>query len=239
MGSSGPTVVCGFMSSIVPSLLAGDFARLGKSLDVVQDLGISAVHIDVMDGHFRPQISVGQPVVRSIRKASRLKLDVHLMIERPERYIEDFVKVGADSLAFHLEAVQNVTLAMNSARKLGTKTGVAVDATTPLETCYELLEDIDFVLVETGRETIMPRSLKRITALAKERAARGLNFSIGAEGEFGAVEANDLLSAGADILVVGSVIFDKKERGEAMRSLARNLSQKSQASGQEMGSGIR
>jgi len=234
MGSSGPAAACGFMPSIVPSLLAGDFARLGKSLDVVQALGILAVHIDVIDGHFRPQISVGQPVVRSIRKATRLKLDVHLMIERSERYIEDFVKAGADSLALQLEAVQDAAFAISSARKLGTKTGVAVNTTTPLETCYELLEDIDYVLVETGGEGIMPRSLMRITALARERANRGLNFNIGAEGEFGAVEACDLLSAGADILVVDSAIFDKKERGEAMRSLARELSQKPPASGQEM-----
>src|SRR5574337_476861 len=105
------------MASIVPSLLAGDFAQLGKSLGVVQTLGVSTIHIDVMDGHFRPQISLGQPVIRSIRKATHLKLDIHLMIERPERYFEDFVNAGADFLAFHLEATQNVTLAVNSARK--------------------------------------------------------------------------------------------------------------------------
>ena len=234
MGLSEPPVTCRFMPSIVPSILAGDFARLGKSLDFVQGLGIMVIHIDVMDGHFRPQISVGQPVVKSIRKSTRMKLDVHLKIERPERYVEDFAKAGADSIAFHPESTQNTSLAMSTAKRLGARMGVAVNTKMPLETCFDLLEDIGYVIVETDGQGTMPRSLKRIASLANERAARGLNFSIAAEGEFGTDEANDLLSAGADILVVGSAIFDKAERGEAMRSLARNLSQHSPGAGPEI-----
>jgi ribulose-phosphate 3-epimerase len=221
------------MALIVPSILAGDFARLGEALEVVQTLGVPAVHIDVMDGHFRPQISAGQPVVRSIRRATHLELEVHLLIERPERYFEDFVKAGADSLAFHIEATQNLALAVNSARKLGTRAGLALSATTPVETCFEVLEDIDFVLVEAGMGMFMVRSIHRVVALAKERKARELNFAIEVEGDFGAREAEKLFPAGADILVVGSAIFDKKERGEAMRALARTLSSTFSALAQE------
>jgi ribulose-phosphate 3-epimerase len=221
------------MASIVPSLLAGDLARLAESLDVVQALGASTIHVDVMDGHFRPQISVGQPVVRSVRKATHLMLDVHLMIERPERYFEDFVKAGADSLTFHIEATHNVTLAINSARKLGTRVGLALSPATRVETCCDVLENLDYVLVETGIETFMPRSLGRVAALAKARQDRALIFSIAAEGGIGAKEADDLLAAGADILVAGSAIFDKSERGDAMRALVRKLSGSSLVAGRD------
>ncbi|HXH50624.1 MAG TPA: ribulose-phosphate 3-epimerase [Terriglobia bacterium] len=226
------------MASIVPSLLAGDFARLGESLDVVETLGVSSVHVDVMDGHFRPQISVGQPVVRSLRKATRLKVDVHLMVERPGRYIEDFVKAGADSLAIHLEATENVALAIGPARRLGIEVGLALNESTPVATCFEVLEDLDFVLVETGTGRSLPRSLKKVAVLAKERETCGLNFAIAAEGDIGADEAGELLPAGVDILVVGSAIFDKKERGEAMRAFARALSGSSPAFGQELKSRV-
>jgi ribulose-phosphate 3-epimerase len=226
------------MALIVPSLLAGDFARLGESLEVVQALGVPTVHIDVMDGHFRPQISAGQPVIRSIRRATNLKLEIHLLIERPERYLEDFVKAGADSLAFHIEASENLALAINTARKLRIRAGVALNATTPVETCFEVLEDIDFVLVEAAAETLKPRSLHRVAALAKERKARGLNFVIEAEGDFDAGEAEQLFLASADILVVGSAIFDKEERGEAMRVLAWTLSGDSAAFAQETKYGV-
>ena len=216
------------MASIVPSILAGDFARLGESLDAVHALGTSAIHIDIMDGHFKPQVSAGQPVVRSLRKATHLKLDVHLMIERPERYIEDFANAGADYLAFHPEATQDVTLGITSARKRGVKVGLALSPAAPVETCYEVLEDLDYVLIQTGSvgtgaETFTPRSLNKVAAIAKQREARGLNFAIEAEGGIGAREAGELLLAGADILVVGRAIFDKGEGGAALRALARTL----------------
>jgi ribulose-phosphate 3-epimerase len=217
------------MASTVPSILAGDFARLGESLGVVQALGIQTIHIDIMDGHFRPQISVGQPVIRSLRKATRLKLDLHLMIERPERYIQDFVEAGADSLAFHPEATQELSFGIGLARKLGVKVGLALDSATPAETCYEVLEDLDYVLIQTAAggqdaEAFMPRSIRKVAAVAKERKARGLNFAIEAEGGIGVREAEELLPAGADILVVGSAIFDKQGRGEALRAFVRALS---------------
>lgn len=219
------------MASIVPSLLAGDFARLGESLGLIEALGVSSVHIDVMDGHFRPQISVGQPVVRSIRKATRLKVDVHLMIERPERYIEDFVEAGADSLAIHLETTQNIGLAIGAARKLGVKVGVALNAATPVASCFEVLEDLNFVVVETGSGSLLQRSLKRVATFVRARESAGLKFAVAAEGDVGAAEAEQLLLAGVDILVVGPAIFDRKGRGEAMRALTRALSGGSPAFG--------
>lgn len=222
------------MASIVPSLLAGDFARLGESLGLIEALGVSSVHIDVMDGHFRPQISVGQPVVRSIRKATRLKVDVHLMIERPERYVEDFVEAGADSLTIQLEATQNIGLAIDAARQLGVKVGLALNTATPVASCVEVLEDFDFVVVQTGCGSLLPRSLNRVATLVKARESSGLKFAIAAEGDVGAGEAEKLFPAGVDILVAGSAIFDKKGRGEAMRALTRALSGSSPAFGQEI-----
>lgn len=223
------------MASIVPSLLAGDIARLGEALDAVQTLGTPTIHIDVMDGHFRPQISVGQPVVRSIRQATRLKLDVHLMVERPERFFEDFVKAGADSLVFHIEATQNVTLAINQARKLGTRVGLALSPATRVETCYDVLEYLDTVLIETGIGKFMPRSLYRVGALVREREGRGLSFAVQTEGGIGAKEAEDLLAAGADILVAGAAIFQKSDDGKALRELARTLGSTFPAAGQKAG----
>ena len=211
------------MASIVPTLLAGDMARLGETLDAVEAMGIPTIHIDVMDGHFRPQISVGQPVVQGIRRAARLKLDVHLLVERPERYFEDFVKAGANSLTFHYEATPNVALAINSARKLGTHVGLALSPATRVETCYEVLEDVDTVLIETGSEDFLPRSLARVAALVKEREDRGVGFTVAVEGPIGVRAAENLLAAGADILVVGSAIFDKCKDGEALRAMARTL----------------
>lgn len=216
------------MASIVPSILAGDFARLGESLDAAQALGVPAIHIDVMDGHFRPQISVGQPVVKSIRKATDLKLDLHLMIERPERFVKDFVAAGADSLAFHPEATQDVCSGFPLVRKLGKKVGLALNLGTPVDRCYEVLEELDYILILTGTgnsntETFVPRSISRVAAIARERQARGLNLAIEVEGDIGPREAEELLQAGADNLVVGSIIFDKKDRGEAMRAMVRSL----------------
>jgi ribulose-phosphate 3-epimerase len=222
------------MASIVPSLLAGDFARLGEYLDAVEALGVSSIHIDVVDGHFRPGISVGQPVVRSICKATRLKVDVHLLVERPERYIEDFVKAGAGSLAFHLEATQNITLAAALARRLGIKVGLALDAATPVSACLEVLEDFDFVLLGVRAGAKLSRSLHRVAALAKEREAGGLSFAVAVEGDIGVGEARKLFPAGADILVVNSTIFDKKAAGGPLGALMQTLADNSTASGREM-----
>lgn len=226
------------MASIVPSLLAGDFARLGEYLDAVEALGVSSVHIDVADGHFRPGISVGQPVVKSICKVTRLEVGVHLLVERPERYIEDFVKAGADSLAFHFEATQNVTLALALARRLGVKVGLALGAATTVVACFEVLQDLDFVLLETIAGATSLRSLRRVAALAKQRKALGLNFALAVEGEIGVGEAQKLFPAGADILVVSSAIFDKKADGEAFRVLMRTLGDNSTASGRKMESRV-
>ena len=238
MGSAEPTAVFWLMASIVPSILAGDFARLGESLDLVQALGVSAIHIDVKDGHFRPQISVGQPVVKSIRKATHLKLDVHLMIERPERYVEDFVRAGANSLAIHPEATQNLILAIESAQKLGRPVGVALNASTPVENCYEVLADLDFVLLDMCSETFMQRTLSRVASFAKVRAARGMRFGIQVEGDMEVSQAGELFAAGADILIMGSAIFDNSERGEAVRKLVRRLSRRTSAPGDELKSPV-
>jgi ribulose-phosphate 3-epimerase len=135
------------MVLIAPSLLAADFARLGEALHLIKEAGASMVHVDVMDGHFVPDISVGQPVVRSLRKATDLVLDVHLLIERPERYVSEFVEIGADRIAIHAEATTNLHKVLNVIRAGGAKAGLALNPSTAVESVSDSLEEIDYLLI--------------------------------------------------------------------------------------------
>lgn len=214
------------MALIAPSILAGDFARLGEALREVELFGASVIHIDVMDGHFGPEISVGQPVVQSIRQATELDLDVHLMVERPERYVADFVRAGADRLALHAEATADAYRALKLARNQGIKVGLALNPGTPVQGGFALLEELDYLLIlsataDHADEEFICATIEKVRAARKERERRGLNFAIEVEGGIGQEQAEELALAGADILVVGRVIFDSNDRGETMRELLR------------------
>lgn len=201
------------MALIAPSILAADFARLGEALEVIKAAGASLVHVDVMDGHFVPEISAGLPVLASLRKATDLTLDVHLLIERPERYAERFVDAGADRIAIHAEATTHVRRVLEQIRGRGAKAGVAVNPSTPLEALDEVMGEVDFLNVLTAEASLreqpfIPASTAKLRAAAQMRADRRLDFAIQAEGGIGPEKIESLVRAGADILVAGSAIFD-------------------------------
>ncbi|MFZ0964318.1 MAG: ribulose-phosphate 3-epimerase [Terriglobia bacterium] len=216
------------MALIAPSLLAADFARLGEALHIIEDAGASMVHVDVMDGHFVPDISVGQPVVRSLRKATGLVLDLHLLVERPERYLPEFIEIGADRIAIHAEATPNVHWALGMIRAGGAKAGLALNPSTAVESVSDALGEIDYLLILSAdlgfaHSAFLPGTLLKLQAACALRRDRRLDFAIQVEGSICQEQIEPLVHAGADILVAGSDIFPKDPRArltEMMRLAA-------------------
>ena len=214
------------MALIAPSLLAADFARLGEAIEIFKAAGASMIHVDIMDGHFVPEISVGLPVIESLRKATDLPLDVHLLIERPERFAERFVKAGADRLAVHAEATTRLRGVLEQIRGCGGQAGVAVNPSTPLESVSEVLGDVDFVNVLTGEPALRGQgfisgAVGKIRAAVVVRTERCLDFAIQAEGGIGPQNLEELGRAGADILVAGSAIFDSVDPRSRLAEMIR------------------
>lgn len=202
------------MVQIAPSLLAADFARLGEALKFLKEAGASSVHLDVMDGHFVPELTVGQPVVKSLRRATDLVLDLHLLIERPERYLKDFMGMGADRIAVHAEATPNLHHALGLIGAGGCKAGLALNPSTAVESVADALAEIDFLLILSAdlgfaNPTFLPVAYSKVKAACRLRRERKLNFAVQVEGCIGADKIEPLAEAGADILVAGSDIFQK------------------------------
>jgi ribulose-phosphate 3-epimerase len=190
------------------------------------------VHVDVMDGHFVPDLSVGQPVIKSLRKATDLVLDVHLLIERPERYVAEFIDIGADRLAIHAEATPNLHKALKVISAGGAKTGLALNPSTAIESVVDALEEIDYLLILSAdlglaSSPFLPRTLSKVHAACALRGERRLDFAIQVEGGICQDQIGALGEAGADILVAGSDIFqeDPKTRLANLLRLAGSLRQ--------------
>lgn len=197
---------------LAPSLLSADLSDLRSSLHFAEKNGGSAVHIDVMDGQFVPQISYGQPVVQSLRPHSTLPFDVHLMVERPEQQVDAFASAGADWITFHLEACTHSHRLVQHIHDLGKKAGISIVPSTPVSALSELLEYVDIVLVMTvnpgfGGQKLIPSCVRKIGELCKIRTARNLPFTISVDGGVNAATLPDVVSAGADIVVSGSAFF--------------------------------
>jgi ribulose-phosphate 3-epimerase len=214
------------MALVVPSLLAADFARLGEALHTIKAAGAPMFHVEVMDGHFVEDISVGQPVVHALRKATNLILDLHLLIERPERYVAEFLEEGADRISVHLEATTSLHQVLEKIRERGVKAGIALNPATPVETVVDLVGEFDYLSILSSdpglnERTFIPRSVEKVRAAAALRDARRVDFAIQVEGGIGFENLEQLTRAGADILVAGFAIFnseDPKARlGEMMR----------------------
>jgi ribulose-phosphate 3-epimerase len=214
------------MALIAPSLLAADFARLGEALRTIETAGAPIFHLEVMDGHFVDDISVGQPVIRRLRKATKLVLDLHLLIERPERYVAEFLEAGADRISIHLEATTRLHRVLEQIRKQGIKAGVALNPSTPVDSVIDLVGEFDYLSVLSSdpglkEQAFIPRSVERVQAAAVLREARGAEFAIQVEGGIGFEHVQPLSRAGADILVAGSAIFNtddpKASLGEMQR----------------------
>ncbi len=212
------------MIKISPSMLSCDFAKIGEELANIKAAGADMVHIDVMDGIFVTNISFGLSVIESIRKCSDMIFDVHLMIDRPERYAERFIKAGADILTFHVEATEKSEEILKTIRSLGCKAAISVKPNTPAEAIFDLLPLCDMVLVMTvepgyGGQAFMPEMLDKIRRLKAEIDRLGLSVDIQVDGGINTENAKDVIAAGANILVAGSAVFKATDRRAVIEKL--------------------
>ncbi len=209
------------MKTLSPSLLSADFSKLSEELATVKNAGAQYIHLDIMDGHFVPNITFGAPVLRSIRKVTDLVFDVHLMIENPENYLADFASAGADILNVHFEACTDLGKIIDKIHSLGCKAGVTVKPDTPVEAVASVLDKVDMVLVMTvypgfSGQKFIPEALNKIPALVKARKERKLNFDIQIDGGVSLSNLRQVLDAGADSIVAGSAVFGAENPGEAV-----------------------
>lgn len=210
---------------IVPSILSADFAKLGEEVRAVAEHGADAIHIDVMDGHFVPNLTFGAPIVAALRRVTALPLDVHLMIEQPERYLEQFVEAGADMLTVHVETCPHLHRTVQAIHALGVRAGVALNPHTPFELIREVLPDVERVLIMTvnpgfGGQRLIPRTLGKVAQIRAAIAALDQPIELGVDGGVDRETIADLARSGADVFVAGSAIFGAAEGiAEAMAAL--------------------
>ncbi len=213
------------MIKIAPSILSADFARLGEQVAEAEAAGADYIHVDVMDGHFVPNITFGPLVVAAIRPVTELPLDVHLMIEEPERYIEQFAKAGADILTVHQEACPHLHRVIEGIKRLGVRAGVSLNPATPLNTLEEILPYVDLVLLMTvnpgfGGQEFIEEMLPKIERMRRMLDERGLKCELEVDGGINTDTAPKVVAAGADVLVAGEAIFGAEEGvAEAVRRI--------------------
>jgi ribulose-phosphate 3-epimerase len=209
---------------IAPSILAADFAALGAAIDTAERGGADLIHIDVMDGHFVPNITVGPPVVRALKRVAHVPLDVHLMIADPDRYLVSFAEAGASMISVHVEVLPHLHRTLQAIKALGVQAGVVLNPSTPLVSIEEVAGDVDFVLVMSvnpgfGGQTFIPRSESKVGALRAMLDATGRHVPIEIDGGVDERNAARLVAAGVDIIVAGSAIFASADPAQAVRSL--------------------
>lgn len=209
---------------LAPSILAADFTRLGEEITAIERAGAPYLHLDVMDGMFVPSYSFGFPVIQSIRACTELFFDVHLMIEQPDRYLEEFVKAGADSITVHAEACRHLDRTINQIHELGAKAGVALNPATPLSALDWVLEEVDMVLLMTvnpgfGGQKFIPCMTEKIAALRERLEEKGLDTDIQVDGGISVHTVDLALKAGANVLVAGSAVFGADTEGKAKELL--------------------
>ncbi len=204
------------MIKLAPSILSADFARLGEQIDEVTRAGADYIHVDVMDGHFVPNITIGAPVVASIRRVTSLPLDVHLMIEHPERYISEFINAGADIITVHVEASPHLLSTIQAIKEQGVKAGVSLNPPTPLSAVDEFIHHVDLILIMSvnpgfGGQSFIPETLPRIANMRKMLDDRRPGVELEVDGGINADNAPDIVEAGANVLVAGNSVFRAEE----------------------------
>lgn len=212
------------MIKLAPSILSADFSQLAESVKAVENAGCEYLHIDVMDGHFVPNITFGAVVFEKLRKKSNMTFDCHLMIEQPDLYLEDFVKAGADIITVHQEACVHLNRTIHHIKELGCKAGVAINPATSPQALEYVLQDVDMVLIMSvnpgfGGQKFIPQSLDKIKKLKQMIDARNYNVDIQVDGGVSVDNIHDIVTAGANIVVAGSAIFGKDNIQKAVSDL--------------------
>ncbi len=212
------------MAIIAPSILSADFTRLGEEIKEVERAGADWLHLDIMDGHFVPNITIGPPVVASIRKVTKLTLDVHLMIEDADAYIPEFAKAGADIITVHQEACRHLHRTIHLIKSLGKKAGVVINPATPAHTLKDIIADVDLVLVMSvnpgfGGQSFIPGSLAKIAEIRQMLKERGDGAEIEVDGGVTLNNVKDIVRAGANALVAGNAIFKSGDYAAAIKGL--------------------
>lgn len=212
------------MIKIAPSILSADFSRLGEDIQAVDRAGADYIHVDVMDGHFVPNITIGPLVVDALRKVTDKPIDVHLMIESPDLYIPEFAKAGADIITVHQEAVPHLHRTVQLIKSLGKKAGVSLNPATPVETLDVILDELDLVLVMSvnpgfGGQAFIPSALDKIRALRQRIAQRGLATELEVDGGVKLDNIREVVAAGADVLVAGSAVFNTDDYAATITAL--------------------
>jgi ribulose-phosphate 3-epimerase len=210
------------MKIIAPSILSADFSRLGEEIRAVEQVGADWIHVDVMDGHFVPNITIGPVVVESVRKVTQLPLDVHLMIENADRYVEDFARAGSDSITVQVEACVHLHRTIQAVKALGVKAAVALNPSTPLSSIEWVLQDLDMVLIMSvnpgfGGQAFIPEAIQKIKDLKDTIRARNLDVLIQVDGGINEATIESVATAGADAFVAGSAIFGSPDYGATIK----------------------
>lgn len=216
------------MTKIAPSILASNFAKLGEEIQDVDRGGADYIHVDVMDGQYVPNISIGPMIVEAIRPVTDLPLDVHLMIENPDKYIEAFAKAGSDIITVHQEACPHLHRTIQLIKSYGVKPGVVINPATPAEMIKPILDEVDLVLLMTvnpgfGGQSFISSVVPKIRQIAQWREEMGLDFEIEIDGGVTTETAKTCTDAGADVLVAGSAVFKKENRKQAMDDIRNSL----------------
>ena len=212
------------MFEIAPSILSADFTRLAEAIESVKAGGARILHVDVMDGHFVPNITIGMPVVRSIRKATDMVIDTHLMIDEPGRYAVEFVEAGANMVSVHVEADPHLHRTLSAIRDAGAKPGVAINPATPIESLTEALPYVDFVLLMSvnpgfGGQSFVPTMLDKLSRLKRMITEHELEVKIEIDGGIDSTNIASIVNAGADLIVAGSAVFGRGDPAAAVREL--------------------
>lgn len=212
------------MVKIAPSILSADFSKLGEEIKDVERGGADYIHVDVMDGHFVPNITIGPLIVEAIRPVTKLPLDVHLMIENPDAYIEAFAKAGADYITVHAEACRHLHRTIHYIKSFGVKAGVVLNPATPVNAIEHVIEDINMVLLMSvnpgfGGQKFIPSVLPKIAAVKEMADSKGFEIEIEVDGGVNEETAKQCIEAGANVLVAGSAIYNQPDRTKAIAAL--------------------
>lgn len=218
------------MKLIAPSILSADFSKLGEEIKAVEDAGADWIHVDVMDGHFVPNITMGPIIVEAARQATSLPIDVHLMIENPDRFVSDFISAGADMISVHTEACIHMNRTVQLIKESGAKAGAVLNPATPIRAIQWVLEYVDFVLIMSvnpgfGSQQFISNSLEKIRKLQQLIKTRDLKVLIQVDGGVNKNTIKDISTAGADVFVAGSAIFGSDDYSETIGEFRRLLSE--------------